>query len=154
MTFVRIGQFNALPGTTDALRRIYETEAIPVIRQAAGNISALLLQEHQSPESFMAITIWKTQDDAMPDDSGDYTTLLVNGQPIGGIMPMPKDIPASAPSHWLVYFASADVDATAAKVAKGGGKIMVPPMDIPGTGRFAVFADPQGAVFAVIRFRM
>lgn len=97
---------------------------------------------------------WKTQDDAMPDGSGDYTTLLLNGQPIGGIMPMPKDIPASAPSHWLTYFASADVDATAAKVVKGGGRTMVAPVDIPGTGRFAVFQDPQGAFFAVVRFRM
>jgi hypothetical protein len=47
MTFVRIGQFEALPGTTEALRQIYETQAIPVIRQAAGNISALLLQQHR-----------------------------------------------------------------------------------------------------------
>jgi predicted enzyme related to lactoylglutathione lyase len=97
---------------------------------------------------------WKTQDDAMPDGSGDYTTLLLNGQPVGGIMPMPKGVPASAPSHWQTYFASADVDATAAKVGKGGGKTMVAPVHIPGTGRFAVFQDPQGAVFAVIHFRM
>ena len=78
MTFVRIGQFKALPGTTDELRRIYETQAIPVIRQAAGNISALLLQQHQSPESFMAITIWNTQDDAEAYDKSGQALEMVN----------------------------------------------------------------------------
>jgi hypothetical protein len=31
-----------------------------------------------------------------------------------------------------------------------GAKNLVPPMDIPKVGRFAVLQDPQGAVFAVI----
>jgi predicted enzyme related to lactoylglutathione lyase len=33
-----------------------------------------------------------------------------------------------------------------------GGKILNPPMDIPNVGRFAVAADPQGAMFSVIKF--
>jgi hypothetical protein len=41
MAFVRIGQFRALPDTTERLRAIYETEAIPAIRAANGNISAV-----------------------------------------------------------------------------------------------------------------
>lgn len=97
---------------------------------------------------------WKAQDDPMPGGGGDYTTFLLNGQPIGGIMPMPPNVPASAPSHWLTYFASADIDATTAKVTGLGGKTMVPPTDIPGMGRFAVFQDPQGAFFAAVHFRM
>jgi predicted enzyme related to lactoylglutathione lyase len=28
---------------------------------------------------------------------------------------------------------------------------MTPPTDIPGTGRFSVLRDPQGAIFAVIK---
>jgi predicted enzyme related to lactoylglutathione lyase len=32
-----------------------------------------------------------------------------------------------------------------------GGKLWVEPRDIPGIGRFAVAADPQGASFAVFR---
>jgi predicted enzyme related to lactoylglutathione lyase len=28
----------------------------------------------------------------------------------------------------------------------------VPPTDIPGTGGFAVLADPQGAAFAIVKF--
>ena len=48
MAFVRIGQFTALPDTTERLRAIYETEAIPAIRAATGNISAVLLQQHHA----------------------------------------------------------------------------------------------------------
>lgn len=111
-------------------------------------------QPAQAKPFYTKLFGWKTQDDAMPDGSGDYTTLILNGQPIGGIMPMPANVPAGTPSHWLTYFASADVDATAAKVVALGGKVMVPPIDIPGTGRFSVLQDPQGAVFSVIHFRM
>jgi uncharacterized protein len=95
---------------------------------------------------------WTSQDDPMPQGGGDYTTLLLNGTPMGGIMPMPKEVPAQAPSHWLTYFGTRDVDGTVAMAASLGGKTMVPATDIPGMGRFAVLADPQGAVFALIHF--
>lgn len=71
------------------------------------------------------------------------------GTPIGGMMPMPPGDPN--PPHWLVYFAVDDCDRVAAAAASLGAKTCVPPMDIPGTGRFAVFADPQGAVFAIYK---
>jgi len=49
-----------------------------------------------------------------------------------------------------VYFAVADTDDIAKRTPELGGKVISPPMDIP-QGRFAVLADPQGAVFGVIR---
>lgn len=51
------------------------------------------------------------------------------------------------PPNWVFYLAVADADAKAAEVTKAGGSMIAPPADIPGTGRFAVCADPQGAVF-------
>jgi predicted enzyme related to lactoylglutathione lyase len=92
---------------------------------------------------------WTHRDDPMP--MGDaYTTFLGADGPRGGMMPMPPGV--NAPAHWLIYFASADVDATTAKAGELGGKAIVPATDIPGVGRFAVIADPQGAVFAVVKF--
>ena len=91
---------------------------------------------------------WKTQDNPMPGGGGTYTILLKSDGPAGGLMEMPKNSPG--PSHWLPYFAVADVDKTHQKATSLGGKTFVPPQDIPGTGRFAVLADPQGAVFAVM----
>ncbi|MGZ5427427.1 MAG: VOC family protein, partial [Thermoanaerobaculia bacterium] len=83
------------------------------------------------------------------DGGMTYTEWLFGGAPIGGMMALPEG--AEAPPHWLAYFAAADCDATAARAASLGAKTYVPPTDIPGTGRFAVFADPQGATFAIYR---
>ncbi|MEQ1831559.1 MAG: VOC family protein [Candidatus Eisenbacteria bacterium] len=101
---------------------------------------------------YSALIGWKVQDDPMPAamGGGHYTTWLKSDGPAGGMMAMPPDAPA--PSHWLSYFAVANVDESAAKAASLGGLTYVPPTDIPGTGRFAVLADPQGAVFALITF--
>ena len=95
---------------------------------------------------------WDSQDTPMQGGGGDYPMFMQGGRPIGGIMPMPADVPKGAPSHWLSYFAPSDVDATSTKTASLGGRALVPPTDIPGMGRFAVLQDPWGAVFAIVRF--
>ena len=53
------------------------------------------------------------------------------------------------PSNWLVYINVADIDAAAAMVPTLGGRILVPPADIPGVGRFSIAQDPTGGVFAL-----
>jgi len=85
-------------------------------------------------------------------ESPEYTELSTGDQAIGGIMT--SQAPPEVPSYWLPYFAVADCDATAQKAQAGGGMVIVPPMDIPKVGRFAVIADPQGATPAVIKLDM
>ena len=87
-----------------------------------------------------------------PKHSPEYTEFSVGGTPSIGMMPKPKDMPADIPSYWMPYFQVADTDASVAKVKELGGKVMVPPTDIPKTGRFAIVNDPQGAMFAVFKF--
>lgn len=55
------------------------------------------------------------------------------------------------PPNWLVYFATDDCDGTVAATRDAGGQVFMGPDDIPGTGRFAVLADPQGAAFGVLQ---
>jgi predicted enzyme related to lactoylglutathione lyase len=55
------------------------------------------------------------------------------------------------PPHWLVYFAVKNCDETAAKATAGGGRVVAGPMDIPGTGRFAVVLDPHCAAFGILQ---
>lgn len=104
---------------------------------------------------YPALLGWKVQDDPMPAAMGGgfYTTWLKADGPAGGMMAMPP-MPggATVPSHWLAYFAVKDVDAATAKASSLGAKTLVPPTDIPGTGRFSVVSDPQGAVFALVSF--
>ena len=77
---------------------------------------------------------------------GTYPMIHAGEQGIGGMMRLPPG--AGAPSHWIGYATSGDVDAAAATVQELGGRVMVPPTDIPGVGRFTVIADPQGALVA------
>jgi uncharacterized protein len=81
----------------------------------------------------------------------DYTMFMDGEIPRAGLMQTTPDAAAmGAPPAWVGYTEVDDIDATAAKVTSLGGKTLVDVMDVPGVGRFAVFADPQGAVFAAI----
>jgi predicted enzyme related to lactoylglutathione lyase len=78
---------------------------------------------------------------------GTYHVLDQSGASRAGILKAQGE----APTMWLPYVAVDDADATAARAAKLGGKVVSPPEDIPDIGRFAILADGDGAVFAVIR---
>ena len=82
-----------------------------------------------------------------------YTSFMNGERPAGG-MYEPSPEMGDIPPHWLAYFAVTDTDAMAAKATELGGKVCLPPMDIPGTGRFAVISDPQGAAFGIIKLDM
>ena len=86
-------------------------------------------------------------------ESPEYTEWVNQGTHIGGMMGM-KDHMTGIPPHWMPYFAVEDCDKTVATVKANGGAAHVEPTDIPGTGRFAVLADPQGAAFSVIQLSL
>jgi predicted enzyme related to lactoylglutathione lyase len=81
----------------------------------------------------------------------EYTEFNNHGRPGVGMMPMPAAVPPQVPPFWLPYFQVTDVDAVAGKSKQRGGGVMVPPSDIPNTGRFAVLSDPAGAPFAIFK---
>ena len=100
---------------------------------------------------------WAAQDLPMPnsgDDGGGepYAILSADGNGVAGMMHLggPMLAQGMAP-HWTGYVCVDDCDAAAAKVATLGGAVRSPPLDIPGIGRFAVVADPSGAVFAIMK---
>lgn len=80
-----------------------------------------------------------------------YDEARVGDRSIAGAMPRPEGMPAEAPDGWLVYFGTDDVDAGTADAQRLGATLVSGPMAIPGTGRFAVLADPEGAVFALFQ---
>lgn len=80
----------------------------------------------------------------------DYRTFTgPDGDGVGGVLNMAGR--GSVAAVWVVYFGVSDVDAMAARVTDLGGSIHMPPQDIPGVGRFAFVADPQGATFYLMR---
>ena len=80
---------------------------------------------------------------------GEYVEFQRDGRPFAGMMAKPAEMPAEVPPMWGVYFAVDDTDATLARARELGGSILMGPTDIE-PGRFAVLADPAGAVFNVI----
>ena len=90
---------------------------------------------------------------ATPFEEGPeaYWAISLGDRDIAGLMQMPAGA-SGAPSHWLVYFGSADVEPDAGRIGELGGQVVVPPMEVPG-GKIVVAQDPQGAVFALFSGR-
>jgi uncharacterized protein len=94
---------------------------------------------------------WEPTD--MPMDGFVYTTFAIPGFPMGvtGMMALSDEMKGQGiPPNWTGYVHVDNVDQTAADYAASGGMICRPPEDIPGIGRFAVVADPQGATLCIM----
>jgi predicted enzyme related to lactoylglutathione lyase len=93
---------------------------------------------------------WTAEDAGQANAS--YTLFKVGGQGIGGMMEMPEaPRTAGARTAWWGYIWVPDLDAAVGQITAAGGTLHHAPEDIPGIGRFAVVADPQGAMFILFR---
>lgn len=84
----------------------------------------------------------------MGPEAGAYHILAGGGVDRAGVT---HHIPKGVPAHWLPYVAVDDADRTLARARGLGATIQMGPHDIPGVGRFGVFADPTGALLAVMK---
>lgn len=78
-----------------------------------------------------------------------YTIFSRDGERTSGLMQMSPEVPAEVPSHWVVDFVVADIDAAMAYATGKGATITVPPMDTP-FGRSLGMLDPWGAPLMLI----
>jgi uncharacterized protein len=99
----------------------------------------------KAQQFYCALFGWQIHE--VPMHGFTYRMIMAGPGPIGGIVEE-KNIPHS---HWMPYAATSDVDAAAAKAKSLGGTVCVPPTDLPGTGRFAVVGDPQGAYLSLYK---
>lgn len=111
----------------------------------------LMTSDPKAAADFYAEAVgWTIKDSGMP--GMDYLLGCIGDRQVVGIMAVPEDAARhGARPSWWGYVAVDDVDAAAAKVTDAGGAIHRQPGDIPGVGRFAVVADPQGAAFMLFR---
>jgi predicted enzyme related to lactoylglutathione lyase len=104
---------------------------------------------------------WEIKESTAPGGGMKYNEIIVGGQHVGGMYSVNEmcgegggeGAPKPPPPHWMSYIAVDDVDASAAKTAELGGKVIVPPMDIPSVGRFCIINDPAGAAIALITLK-
>lgn len=68
---------------------------------------------------------------------------------VAGLMEKPADV-AAMPPMWMIYFAADDLDQAIADATAAGAQVFRPAQAVPGTGRFAILGDPQGAAFGLL----
>ncbi|KQV04742.1 MULTISPECIES: VOC family protein [unclassified Kitasatospora] len=92
---------------------------------------------------------WRAETDPRPE-AGGYTVMLLGEDPVAAITPLAG---TGRPTAWTVAIATADADTTAATATAAGGAVPMAPTDVFDEGRYAMLADPAGAVFSVWQAR-
>ena len=111
--------------------------------------SELLTTDTDKARAFYsALFNWKVAE--MTSGPMPYTIFKrPDGTQAAGMMAAPADM--QMPPNWLSYIQVESVDNAVAKAKELGGQVFVAPQDVPGTGRFAVLADSQGAAFGLLQ---
>jgi predicted enzyme related to lactoylglutathione lyase len=83
---------------------------------------------------------------------GDYTIAANDERPLCGMFQRsrPADRPQAKP-RWFGYISVRNVEKAARAVTEAGGRVVAGPQKMPKRGEQAVFADPEGAVFGVVK---
>lgn len=110
----------------------------------------LVTNDLAAAERFYGSLFGWTFEDHSRDDRR-YAVALLDSVPVAGIAqrnvgPGERQQPA-----WLTFLAVPDLDVAQRNVVAQGGKVLRPPRDHAARGRQAIFADPQGAVFAALQ---
>jgi hypothetical protein len=110
----------------------------------------LLTDDVNSVKSFYSgLFGWKFDNGGDPE--AIYTTILFNGNAIGGIIHLEKkDDETNYASQWMEYISVEDVDGVFQEVIKQNCKVFREPFDLMNRGRIAVFADTRGALIAIV----
>ncbi|WP_326701002.1 VOC family protein [Streptomyces sp. NBC_01754] len=98
---------------------------------------------------YAALFGWRPTTDPRPE-AGGYTVARVGEDPVAAFSPLYR---ADQPPAWTVSFATEDVDGAVGAVRSAGGSLLTGPTDVFDQGRFAVVADPSGAVFSLWQAR-
>ncbi|MFJ6635259.1 VOC family protein [Streptomyces sp. NPDC091376] len=80
----------------------------------------------------------------------DCLTLHLEARPVASIHGVGHALPRDKGSHWMTYFEVEDTDESTARVVDLGGHVLRAPRE-GSSGRLATVADPEGAVFTIVR---
>ncbi|MFE6666206.1 VOC family protein [Streptomyces sp. NPDC057697] len=98
---------------------------------------------------YAALFGWRPETDPR-EEAGGYTMARLGEARVAALSPVYQP---DRPPAWTVSFATEDTDAAVDRVKSAGGSLLVGPMDVFDQGRFAVVADPSGAVFSLWQAR-
>ncbi|MFG3498202.1 VOC family protein [Streptomyces sp. NPDC047928] len=109
----------------------------------------LQTQETESVGKFYR-TVFGHEPTPLVTGDDDYVTLHVDGEPVAALHGVGTDLPRDRGAHWMTWFEVADTDAAARRITELGGQVLRAPYD-DAAGRRATVADPEGAVFTIVR---
>src|SRR5579871_2318180 len=90
---------------------------------------------------------WEFEEVATAGSDTTYAIGRIRGGDAGAVSSIE---PGGRPvAEWYTYVWVEDADETAAKARNAGGTVVAEPFDVPGAGRMAVIADPEGAAFCI-----
>ncbi len=147
-----IGRFSVVSDPQGAMFILFKPQGegqppAPPMTQGHVGWRELYAAEWKSAFDFYAGQFGWTRAEAMDmGEMGVYQLFAAGGEPIGGMMTKPANIPSPA---WLFYFNVGDIDAAAARVSGNKGQVLMGPMEVPGGGWVMQCLDPQGAMFAL-----
>lgn len=81
-----------------------------------------------------------------------YLVVYKEATMVGGMMLKDGNVSKDVTPCWDPYVTVDDVDASARQAEELGGKILLPPTDIPNVGRFCVIQDLQGVCLNFITY--
>ena len=102
---------------------------------------------------YTSILPWRSQ----PLSPGSPYTMFTarDGRPVAGAVRLSEDARAlGTVAHWRGYIGAADVDAIVTQALRQGARLQQPAQDVPGMGRVALLADPDGAIFGLFRWEL
>jgi predicted enzyme related to lactoylglutathione lyase len=85
------------------------------------------------------------------EDVGGYTIAKNQDRPMAGFFQRQRPSDGEAKPRWFGYISVPNVGKAQRVVTDAGGKVLAEPQKFPDRGEQAVFADPEGAVFGVIK---
>ena len=103
---------------------------------------------HRALEFYRQLFGWQLIEEADMGPAGKYLEYGKNGKMYGGIFNRRPEHGGMQP-NWTFYINVRDLDKAVAATKKGGGAIVMGPMEVPGGDTVAIAKDPQGAMFAL-----
>lgn len=130
-----------LPALTDPASQEHHTGKIILVELVTPDIAS-------AKQFYGGLFGWTFRDSR--DGGLQYAQASLGGHTVAGLVQ--RDLPAGEHRQpaWLSFVSVPDVDAAKATASAHGAKVLFEPRSFPDRGREAVFADPQGAVFAVL----
>jgi uncharacterized protein len=155
--FLACGLLAALLGVAGVAPAVAQQFRLPALVEPASqehHIGKVILVELVTPDIaaakqfYSGLFGWTYRD--IQAGATTYVQAFLDGRPVAGLVHRALPAGERRQPAWLSFFSVSDVDAAQKIALQHGAKLLFGPRTFPDRGREAVFADPQGAIFALL----